>query len=114
MLCINYTPNAYASAARKSLPFNPLRHVQTAVARRCAIDNSVFSPDLALTIDEALRAITVNAARQIGLEHAIAALQRDMEADLAILDSDPYETDPQNLMTITITETWVAGEKKFG
>jgi predicted amidohydrolase YtcJ len=94
-------------------PINPLRHVQTAVTRRCAVDNSVIGAGLAVTIDQALSAITVNAARQIGLEHAIGVLHPGAEADLTILESDPYKTDPERLMAIKVSETWVGGEKKF-
>ncbi|HWT09850.1 MAG TPA: amidohydrolase, partial [Roseomonas sp.] len=48
-------------------PAGPLRLVQAAVTRRCAIDGSVIGPDQAITIDQALRAVTIDAARQIGL-----------------------------------------------
>ena len=96
------------------LPLNPLRLVQTAVTRRCMIDGSVIGADLAVTVDQALRAITVHAARHLGLAHAIGALEKGKEADLTILESDPYTTDPEKLMTIKVSETWVAGEKKFG
>jgi predicted amidohydrolase YtcJ len=95
------------------LPVNPLRLVQTAVTRRCVIDNSIVGLGVALTVDQALRAITVNAARQIGLEDAIGTLEKGKEADLTILESDPYKTDPEKITAIKVSETWVAGERKF-
>ena len=95
-------------------PIGPLRLVQTAVTRRCEIDNSVIGPDQAITLDQALKAITINAARQIGMEDMIGTLEKGKEADLTILESDPYKTDPQNIMAIKVSETWVEGEKKFG
>jgi predicted amidohydrolase YtcJ len=95
-------------------PIGPLRLVQTAVTRRCAIDNSVIGPDQAVTLDAALQAITVNAARQIGLEDTIGTLEQGKAADLTILESDPYKTDPEKIMAIKVSETWVEGEKKFG
>jgi predicted amidohydrolase YtcJ len=64
--------------------------------------------------DAALRAITVNAARQIGLADAIGTLEPGKEADLTILESDPCTADPENIGSIAVSETWVAGEKKFG
>lgn len=96
------------------MPLNPLRLVQTAVTRRCVIDGSVIGPERAITIDEALRGITVHAARQMGLEDVLGTLEAGKEADFTILESDPYSTDPEKLMAIKISETWVAGEKKFG
>jgi hypothetical protein len=104
----------HSDSPAAGLPINPLRHVQTAVTRRCAIDNSVIGPDVAITIDQALRAITVNAARQTGLADAIGTLEAGKEADLTILESDPANTEPEKITAIKVSETWVAGEKTFG
>jgi hypothetical protein len=43
----------------------------------------------------------------------IARNGSNLEADLTILESDPYKTDPK-IMAIKVGETWVAGEKKCG
>lgn len=94
-------------------PAGPLRLVQIAVTRRCAIDHSVIGPEQAIGIDDALKAITIHAARHIGLEDTIGTLEPGKEADLTILESDPYKTDPEKIMSIKVSETWVAGEKKF-
>jgi predicted amidohydrolase YtcJ len=104
----------HSDAPATGLPVNPLRHVQTAVTRRCFTDNSVVGADVAVTIDQAMRAITINAARQIGLEDAIGSLEPGKAADLTILEGDPYKTEPEKLMTIKVSETWVAGTKAFG
>ena len=96
------------------LPLNPLRLVQTAVTRRCMVDNSVVGPDLALTVDEALRGITLHAARQMGLDDEIGSLEQGKQADLTILENDPYMAAPEKLMDIKVSETWLAGEKTFG
>ena len=95
-------------------PMGSLRLAQVLVTRRCSIDHSVIGRDQAVAIDDALRAITINAARHIGLSEAIGTLEAGKEADLTILESDPYQTDPEKLSTIKVSETWVAGEKKFG
>lgn len=104
----------HSDSPATGLPINPLRHVQTAVTRRCATDGSVIGPDMAITIDQAIRAITVNAARQIGLADTIGTLEGGKEADLTILESDPYKTDPSKIMAIKVSETWVAGTKVSG
>jgi predicted amidohydrolase YtcJ len=113
-----------AACAKLGLPFSlhsdcpaspagPLRSLQTAVTRRCMIDNSVIGPDQTVTVDEALKGITINAARHIGLEDTIGTLEVGKEADLTILESDPYKTDPEKLMSIKVSETWLAGEKTY-
>lgn len=94
-------------------PAGPLRLVQIAVTRRCIIDNSVIGADQAVTIDDALKAITIHAARHIGLEDSIGSLEPGKEADLTILESDPYKVSPDAIADIKVSETWVAGERKF-
>ncbi|MBZ9937206.1 amidohydrolase [Mesorhizobium sp. BR1-1-16] len=93
------------------LPLNPLRLVETAVTRRCMTDNSVLGADLALTVDEALRGITVHAARQLGMGAMIGTLETGKEADLTLLESDPYTTAPEQISAIKVSETWVAGAR---
>lgn len=95
-------------------PAGPLRLVQAAVTRRCDIDGSVIGPEQALTLDQALRAVTLDAARQIGLGERIGSLEAGKEADLVILGADPYRADPAKLMEIAVSETWVAGAKTLG
>ncbi|HET6276692.1 MAG TPA: amidohydrolase [Candidatus Cybelea sp.] len=95
-------------------PIGPLPLIQTAVTRRCVIDASVIGPDQAITIGQALMAATINAARQIGMDDRIGSLEAGKEADLTILESDPFKTDPGEIAAIKISETWVGGEKKFG
>jgi predicted amidohydrolase YtcJ len=94
-------------------PAGPLRLAQIAVTRRCAVDNSIIGPNQAVTIDEALKAITIIAARHIGLEDTIGSLEVGKEADLTILESDPYKASPDAIAGIKVSETWVAGERKF-
>lgn len=95
-------------------PAGSLRLVQTAVTRRCDIDGSVIGPDQAATLDQALRAVTIDAARQIGLGERIGSLETGKEADLVILESDPYRVDPGQITAIKVSETWVAGAKAHG
>ena len=95
-------------------PAGPLRLVQIAVTRRCEIDNSVIGAEQVISVDEALKAITIHAARQIGLEDTIGTLELGKEADLTILEDDPFKTDPDNISAIKVSETWVAGERAFG
>ncbi len=94
-------------------PAGPLRLVQIAVNRRCVTDNSVVGADQAITIAEALKAITLHAARHIGLEDSIGTLEPGKEADLTILENDPYKVSPDAIADIKVSETWVAGERKF-
>ena len=70
-------------------PCSPL--ISTAVTRRCIIDNSVVGPDQAVSLDNAIRAVTIDAARQIGQGDRLGWLEKGKEADFTILESDPYK-----------------------
>lgn len=94
-------------------PVGTLALVSTAVTRRCEVDGSVIGPDQAVTLDQALRSVTIDAARQIGMGDRIGSLAKGKEADLVILEDDPHKTDPNKLGSIKISETWVGGVKKY-
>jgi predicted amidohydrolase YtcJ len=95
-------------------PPGPLRLVQIAMTRRREVDNLVIGPHQAITVDEALKAITVHAGQQIGLGDTIGTLEPGKEADLTILEADPFRTDPDKISAIKVSATCVAGEKAFG
>ena len=91
-----------------------LQLVQAAVTRRCIVDGSIVGPEQAVSLTEALKAVTINAAGQIGMAERIGSLETGKEADITILESDPYKVDPGALMGIKVSETWVAGRKMHG
>ena len=94
-------------------PPGPLALIGTAVTRRCIIDNSVVGPDQAVSLDEAVRAVTIDAARQIGQGDRLGSLEKGKEADFTLLESDPYKVSPDAIADIKVSETWVAGMPKF-
>jgi predicted amidohydrolase YtcJ len=94
-------------------PPGPLALISTAMTRRCIIDNSVVGPDQAVSLDDAIRAVTIDAARQIGQGDRLGSLEKGKEADFTILETDPYKVSPDAIADIKVSETWVAGEGKF-
>jgi predicted amidohydrolase YtcJ len=94
-------------------PPGPLALISAAVTRRCIIDNSVVGPDQAISLDDAIRAVTIHAARQLGQGERLGSLENGKEADFTILESDPYKVSPDAIADIKVSETWVAGERKF-
>lgn len=94
-------------------PVGALSLISTAVTRRCEIDGSVIGQDQAVTVDQALRAVTIDAARQIGLGDRIGSLEKGKEADFVILEDDPRKTDPRKIGAIKVSETWIGGMQKY-
>jgi predicted amidohydrolase YtcJ len=94
-------------------PPGPLALISAAVTRRCIIDNSVVGPDQAVSLEEAMRAVTIDAARQLGQGDRLGSLEKGKEADFTILERDPYKVSPDEIADIKVSETWLAGERKF-
>lgn len=114
-----------ADCVRLGLPFTihtdapcsnigTLQLVQAAVTRKCSVDGSVVGPEQAVSLTEALRAVTIHAAGQIGMADQLGTLESGKLADLTILEQEPYKVDPDDLMNIKVSETWVGGQKKYG
>ena len=95
-------------------PLGSLRLVKTAVTRLCEVDNSVIGGDQALSVQRALEAVTIDAARQVGQADRLGSLEAGKEADFTILEDDPFTVAPASIADIKVSETWVAGTKKFG
>jgi predicted amidohydrolase YtcJ len=91
-----------------------LQLIQTAVTRKCSVDGSIVGPEQAISLDDALKAVTIHAAGQIGQAHRLGTLERGKEADLTILERNPYSVDPNTIMDIKVSQTWVSGVAKFG
>jgi predicted amidohydrolase YtcJ len=91
-----------------------LQLVQSAVTRKCAIDGSIVGAEQAVSLTDALRAVTIHAAGQIGMADELGTLESGKLADLTILEEDPYKVDPAGLMDIKVSQTWVGGRKMFG
>jgi predicted amidohydrolase YtcJ len=91
-----------------------LQLIQTAVTRKCSVDGSVLGAEQSVSLTEALKAVTVYAAGQIGMADRLGTLESGKEADVTILESDPYKVDPDRIMDIKVSETWVGGRKMHG
>ena len=71
-------------------PAMPLNHAWIAV-NRLSEHGQVMCPGECLTVDQAMRAITINAAYMIGLENEIGSIRSGKRADFTVLEQDPYE-----------------------
>jgi len=80
---------------------SPLFLAWSAITRQ-TLSGQVFTPPRGLTRDEALKAITVNAAYVMGLDHDLGSIQSGKLADFAVLDADPTEGPVDQLKDIKV------------
>ncbi|KQW79788.1 amidohydrolase family protein [Brevundimonas sp. Root1279] len=95
-------------------PIGPLRYVEDAVTRRMNEGGGVFFPEERIPVDAALRAVTLDAAWQCKMDVLCGSLEPGKYADLAVLEQDPTTIDPSRISAIPVSQTWLAGEQKYG
>lgn len=102
-------------------PAKPLLYISTAVSRRMQFPkNDVLSPCPTpgcpqwegISVDEAIRAVTLDAAYQLFLDGQVGSLERDKWADLLILEKNPRDmsTTPENIKNIKVIATYLSGK----
>ncbi|AAN53027.1 amidohydrolase [Shewanella oneidensis] len=90
-------------------PAEPLFLAWTAMSRE-TLSGKVFSPSERLTLDQAIRAITIDAAYMIGMENEVGSIEAGKLADFAVLDKDPYEVGMKGLRDIKVWGTVFRGK----
>ncbi|MBS1223067.1 MAG: hypothetical protein H6R23_2687 [Proteobacteria bacterium] len=90
-------------------PAEPLFLAWTAASRE-TMSGKVFAPAERLTLDQALRAVTIDAAYMIGMENELGSVEAGKLADFAVLDKDPYEVGVEGLRGIKVWGTVFEGQ----
>jgi predicted amidohydrolase YtcJ len=96
-------------------PLNPLLGVYAAVTRQ-TLDGAHpdgWVPEQKLTVDEALRAYTHDAARAGFMDERVGILRPGMLADIVVLDRSPFDVEPERIQDIGVEMTIVGGETVF-
>ena len=90
-------------------PMAPLTAAWVAVNRIAADDQTVMAPGERISVDRALRAVTIDAAFILRRDHEVGSLEVGKLADLAILGADPYEVDLVALRDVPVKGTILGG-----
>lgn len=93
---------------------HPLHMVQMAVTRRTWQEpDFVLAPAERVSVESAIRAVTAEAAWQLGSEHEVGSLEAGKLADFVILERDPRRVDPERIRDIAVLETWMDGRQVY-
>jgi len=102
-----------ASSDRPVTPGAPLRAMQFMLTRTSSSGRQI-GPAEAVTIDDALRAYTVNAAHACHWENDLGTITPGKHADLVVLTADPRAVAPTAIADIEVLATLVAGAVAHG
>ncbi|QEL10090.1 amidohydrolase [Kushneria phosphatilytica] len=90
-------------------PLAPLFTAWCAIARRTA-NGRVLGKQEAITVERALRMITLDAAWTLRLDHCVGSLEIGKFADMAVLAEDPREVEIDALPKLRVVATVLGGE----
>lgn len=91
-------------------PANPLYLAWCAV-NRVTPSGRAARPDLGISVDEAMRAITINAAYSWRMEKELGSIEPNKIANFTVLEEDPYAVAPMHLKDIKLWGTVFEGNK---
>lgn len=93
-------------------PEDPLSLIATAVNRKSR-DGRVLGAAQAIDVDEALRALTIDAAWQLGVETKLGSIEVGKYADFTVLDRNPLTVPKNELRKLQVIGTYVGGVRTF-
>ena len=108
-----------ASAIREGVSFSvhsdagvtPLGslHTMWCAVNRVTPSGRVLGEEEKITAEQALKAVTIDAAYQMHMDHEIGSLEAGKRADMAILDEDPLAVEAMKIKDIGVQGTILGG-----
>ncbi len=94
-------------------PFEPLMAIQSMVTRK-DYKGRVWGPNQKVTVDQALTIATINGAYASSEENLKGSITAGKLADFVVLEKDPHDVDPDQIMNIKVNRTVVGGKTMHG
>jgi len=95
-------------------PIHPLKYASEGASRLWQVTpQKVLNASEKVSINDALKAITIDAAYQLKMDDKIGSVEEGKYADFAIVDKNPMKTDAYKIRDIEVNETWVNGQRVF-
>jgi predicted amidohydrolase YtcJ len=89
-------------------PAGPLSLMRTAVTRRTRHGDQIAAHE-AIAVQAALRAVTIDAAWQLGTDSDVGSIEVGKRADFAVLSDDPHSVASIDIDKIEVISTWLDG-----
>jgi len=93
-------------------PEEPLRNISVAVTRM-APSGRVLAPEERLTVEQAIRAQTIDAAWQLFTDDVVGSLEVGKYADMVVLSADPRTVPPEQISDLDVHATFLAGRQVY-
>ncbi len=81
-----------------------------AATTRIAGDGRCLGEEERITVEAALKSVTIDAAYHIKMEQKLGSISPGKHADFVMLDANPLETPAKKLTDINVLATYLAGE----
>ena len=92
-------------------PVDPFRVISTAVTRKTKNTEVILGSTERVTINDALKAVTINAAWQLFEDDQRGSIMIGKAADFVLLSHNPLHVQSENLKDISVLCTWIDGNK---
>jgi predicted amidohydrolase YtcJ len=92
---------------------NPFRGLYAAITRQNEAGTVTFQPQEKITLPEAIYAYTQASAFAEFREHIKGRLEPGFLADMVVLDRDPFQVTPRQLLQTRVLRTVVNGETVY-
>jgi predicted amidohydrolase YtcJ len=93
-------------------PEEPLRNISVA-ATRVAPSGRVIGPEERITVEQAIKAQTIDAAYQLFADDVIGSLEVGKYADMVVLSADPRAVAPEDIADLDVQATFLAGKQVY-
>jgi len=91
----------------------PLNYISEGAGRLWQKEpRKVLGPNERVTVDDAIRAVTINAAYEMFSDDKVGSLEVGKQADLVVLSANPKKTPVDQIRNIQVKETWIDGKKQ--
>ena len=89
----------------------PLKEAWSAVTRRDVYqEGKVWAPAEAVTVSDAMKMITINAAYTLGVEDKVGTIEAGKFADFTVLDDDPQTVPTMKIKDVSVFATVLGGK----